>query len=410
MVSTFSPNKNLELPASGDYANTWATPVNADWTALDTALGGTTTVNVVAASGTVALTSTQYRPPNIVFSGTLTANVNYQFPAGVGWFGTVYNNTTGAFTITLSSADGGTTITPTQGNRTMVICTSGGTGVAVASTPTASVAGSTTQVQYNNSGALGASANFTFDGTSVRVGGLKLYGASSGTVTIAAASVAGSASYTLPSADGSAGYVLATNGSGGLSWISPSSIAGVSTFSGGSTGLTPSGATSGVVTLGGALNVANGGTGGTTAATGATGLGLGTASNVQHNSLGIGTAGSGTAGEIRATNNVTAFYSSDERLKENIKPIQDAWATVLEIGGKTFDWKNTYLADHGGEDGYFNRKHDFGCIAQDVERVFPVAVRMRMDGTLALDYEKLCALAFQAIVEMTNTLKDKGIV
>lgn len=45
------------------------------------------------------------------------------------------------------------------------------------------------------------------------------------------------------------------------SWSVFSTAGGVSTFSGGSTGLTPSSATSGAVTLAGTLNVANGGTG-----------------------------------------------------------------------------------------------------------------------------------------------------
>ena len=44
--------------------------------------------------------------------------------------------------------------------------------------------------------------------------------------------------------------------------------------------------------------------------------------NYQFNSIGVGTAASTTAGEIRATGDITAFYSSDVRLKENIQPIQ----------------------------------------------------------------------------------------
>ena len=50
-------------------------------------------------------------------------------------------------------------------------------------------------------------------------------------------------------------------GYAGGSWNSFSLAGGVSTFSAGSTGLTPSSATGGAVTLGGVLNVANGGTG-----------------------------------------------------------------------------------------------------------------------------------------------------
>ena len=70
------------------------------------------------------------------------------------------------------------------------------------------------------------------------------------------------------------------------------------------------------------------------------------------------------------------------------------------VGGKTFDWTDEYIAERGGEDGYFIRKSDFGVIAQDVQTVFPAAVREREDGTLAVDYEKLVAVAFQAIAEL----------
>ena len=127
---------------------------------------------------------------------------------------------------------------------------------------------------------------------------------------------------------------------------------------------------------------------------------IATTSSVQLGSFGVGTAASGTAGEIRATNNVTGFYSSDRRLKENIREIPSALAKVCMIGGKLFDWTDEYLANHGGADGYFVQKADFGVIAQDVQEQLPVAVRTREDGTLAVDYEKLCALAFAAIKEL----------
>ena len=127
---------------------------------------------------------------------------------------------------------------------------------------------------------------------------------------------------------------------------------------------------------------------------------INTASSVQFGSFGVGTAASGTTGEIRATNNVTAFYSSDRKFKENIKPIEGALDKVMSIGGKTFDWTDAYITEHGGEDGYFVNKADFGVIAQDVQAVFPQAVRTRDDGSLAVDYEKLSALAFAAIIEL----------
>jgi hypothetical protein len=135
-----------------------------------------------------------------------------------------------------------------------------------------------------------------------------------------------------------------------------------------------------------------------------------TTSNVQHASLGIGTAASGTSGEIRATNNITAYYSSDRRFKENIQDIPNALAAVDVIGGKLFNWTDEFLNENGGEDDYFLPKESFGVIAQDVQSVLPVAVRTREDGSLAVDYEKLCALAFQAIKELkaeVDQLKGK---
>lgn len=114
----------------------------------------------------------------------------------------------------------------------------------------------------------------------------------------------------------------------------------------------------------------------------------------------VGTTADPGAGAIYATGNITAYYSSDRKFKENIKPIEGALDKVMAIGGKTFDWTDEYIASKGGADGYFVQKSDFGVVAQDVQAVFPQAVRTRDDGSLAVDYEKLSALAFAAIVEL----------
>lgn len=122
MASTFTPNKLLEEPANGDYVNTWSTPVNANFTAIDTALGGKATISVGGASGTNTLTSGQYQPLYIILSGALSANVTYQFPSGVGGQWIIYNGTTGAFTITFNSAGGGSSLAIAQGSRALVLC------------------------------------------------------------------------------------------------------------------------------------------------------------------------------------------------------------------------------------------------------------------------------------------------
>jgi len=131
--------------------------------------------------------------------------------------------------------------------------------------------------------------------------------------------------------------------------------------------------------------------------------------NLQISSLGVGTAAP-PAGEIRATGNITGNFTSDLRLKENVRDITGALDKVAAIGGKLFDWTDTYISSHGGIDDYFLSKSDFGVVAQDVQLVFPQAVRTRADGYLAVDYVKLCALAFAAIKELKQEIDQlKGL-
>jgi len=129
------------------------------------------------------------------------------------------------------------------------------------------------------------------------------------------------------------------------------------------------------------------------------------------NSFGVGTAPSGTTGEIRATNNVTAYYS-DERLKENIKPITSALSKLLTLRGVTFN-SNKIAEQYGYED----KKEQVGVIAQDVEKVLPQVVvpapfdiAQDEDGNeysksgenyKTVHYDKLVPLLIEAIKEQS---------
>jgi hypothetical protein len=129
-MSTFTTNKNIEMPSAGMYVNAWAGPVNADWALIDTCLGGTSTVSVTGVSGpSIALSTTQYQPVNMEFVGTLSASLNYFIPAGVGGIWTINNATSGSFTLQFSIAAGNSlTLSP---GRTFIV--SDGTTVALAS-------------------------------------------------------------------------------------------------------------------------------------------------------------------------------------------------------------------------------------------------------------------------------------
>ena len=128
--------------------------------------------------------------------------------------------------------------------------------------------------------------------------------------------------------------------------------------------------------------------------------GLTTTSDVQFDSFGVGTAASGTTGEIRATGDITAYYSSDERLKDNITPLSDAINKINQIGGYEFDWNSN--SSHSG--------HDVGVIAQEIEKVLPEVVTTRDNGYKAVRYEKIVALLINAIKEQQlqiDELKSK---
>jgi hypothetical protein len=123
MTSTFTPNKNLEQPSLGSYNDAWATPVNADWAAIDNAFGGTVTVALTG--GTVVLTINQYQPPNIILTGTLTSNAVVLFPL-VGGIWSVWNNTTGPFTVVLENdVIGSRGVFIPQGLRALVVADGG---------------------------------------------------------------------------------------------------------------------------------------------------------------------------------------------------------------------------------------------------------------------------------------------
>ena len=131
-----------------------------------------------------------------------------------------------------------------------------------------------------------------------------------------------------------------------------------------------------------------------------------TSADVQIDSLGVGTAASGTTGEIRATHDVTAYYSSDANLKTNVVSIENALDKVKQIRGVEFDWTQEYIDDKGGEDGYFVRKHDVGVIAQEVEAVLPEVVGTRENGTKAVRYDRMVALLVEAIKDQQSQIDE----
>jgi hypothetical protein len=122
--------------------------------------------------------------------------------------------------------------------------------------------------------------------------------------------------------------------------------------------------------------------------------------------LNVGTASGSVTGEIRASNEITAYYSSDIRLKENIRLIADPIGIINQIRGVYYDWTDDHIKARGGEDGYFVRKHDIGVIAQEVEKVLPEIVAERDDGTKVVKYEKIVALLIEAVKDQQQQINQ----
>ena len=122
-------------------------------------------------------------------------------------------------------------------------------------------------------------------------------------------------------------------------------------------------------------------------------------------SLGVGTPTSTVQGEIRASDNITAYYTSDARLKENVRDINNALEKILSIRGVIFDWTEAEVKRRGGLDNYFVRKDNIGVIAQEIEKIVPEVVGTRHDGTKAVKYELLVPLIVEAIKELNAKIE-----
>ena len=100
---------------------------------------------------------------------------------------------------------------------------------------------------------------------------------------------------------------------------------------------------------------------------------------------------------LSSTNDIIAYASSDERLKENITPISKPLDKLKQIGGYEFDWNDKQNVHEG---------HDVGVIAQEIEAILPELVQTRDSGYKAVSYEKLVALLIEAVKEQQSQIDE----
>jgi len=460
MASTYTANTGIEKIGAGEQAGTWGSTTNTNFDIIDRAINGVGAINL-ASSATHTLTTSDGSLSDGQFKVLVLSNANSS-----GTTVTISPNDQDKVYFVVNSA--GYDVTFTQGSGANSVVASGagaiiyadgaGSGAAVATLQTLvnsnSITGDLTfdatgdiildadgnDVNIKNGAGgdtlnltLADDANFTVtapgDATIDAVGDIVL-DADGNDVQIKNGGGGDTATITL--ADDAA-FTLATPGdttvdsTGDI--ILDADGANLTIKDGGTTVLdiVMNGATDVTLDAPGDINIdADGGDivfkdGGTTRGS----LDIGTADTIKfkagsteemrlttsglaiENGLYVGDASTApTDNEVRAQGDITAFHSSDRRLKENITPITDALDKVCKINGVEFDWTDEHIEKRGGEDGYFVRKHDVGVIAQEVQDVLPEVVREREDNTLAVDYERMVALLIEAVKDLKKEVEE----
>ena len=240
MASTYSSNLYIELIATGEQAGTWGTSTNNNFTnVFEEAIVGRVSVPFsdadVTLTATASNTNQSFRNVYLNCTGTNTASRNLVVPT-INKNYIVENNTTGGFSIVVKTS-AGTGITVPNGTKCAVYVD--GTNVVIAfnylSTLTVGTL-SLTNALTTASGGTGLS--------SYTAGDLPYYASGTALSKLAI---------------GTNGQILTSSGTA-PQWSTLSGVA-VTTFQTSLSGLTPSTATAGAVTLAGTLGTSSGGTG-----------------------------------------------------------------------------------------------------------------------------------------------------
>ena len=235
MASTYTP-LGVELMATGENAGTWGTKTNTNLNIIEQISGGYVELSIAGGAGTQAVDKTDGGTGSAVatrvikFTGSITGNRVITFPVLTENFYLINNGTSGAYTVQLKAASGsGATVTWASDDKGWKLVyfdgVSTNTGVYdVGFGAATSPGGSTTQVQFNDSGAFGGDANFIWNAsTGLNIGSQKEIRLqdSTGGEYIGQKASGTTTSYTLtwPAAvAGGNGYLLKSTTGGVLSW------------------------------------------------------------------------------------------------------------------------------------------------------------------------------------------------
>jgi len=236
MASTYTP-LGIEKMATGENAGTWGTKTNTNLDIIEQISGGYLEVSIAGGAGTTALTQTDGGTGSAVatrvlkFTGSISGNRIVTMPVLTENFYLINNGTSGSYTVQLKAATGsGATVTWATGDKGWKLVyfdgVSTNTGVYdVGFGAATSPGGSSTQVQYNNSGAFAGDADLIWTaGTGLTINSqkeLRLADSDdSAYIGFKAAATTTSYTLTMPAAVASSNDQILTSTTGGvLSWV-----------------------------------------------------------------------------------------------------------------------------------------------------------------------------------------------
>jgi hypothetical protein len=102
---------------------------------------------------------------------------------------------------------------------------------------------------------------------------------------------------------------------------------------------------------------------------------------------------------VRSHGDVVAYYSSDERLKDNIRTIEEPIYKLRQLKGVEYEWNDK-------QNTYASGSLDSGIIAQDVQKVLPQLVKERNDGWLGVRHDRLVGLLVESIKDQQDQIDE----
>jgi hypothetical protein len=97
------------------------------------------------------------------------------------------------------------------------------------------------------------------------------------------------------------------------------------------------------------------------------------------------------SGTIYATGNITA--NSDLTLKKNLELITNPTDKLMQLNGYSYQWKS-------------DDSHQYGVIAQEVEKILPYAVSTGNDGIKGVSYNQIIPVLIEAVKEQKKELEE----